>query len=94
MPECRRSKLPKRREISGGRPGLALALATEPKVASFRKAWLSVPGRVSPKPGEAFLLADELMAAADPLTEAIRQRHADEETDNDTKAVRNGANVK
>ena len=75
-------------QISGGRPGLALALATEPKVASFRKAWLSVPGRVSPKPGEAFLLADELMAAADPLTEAIRQRHAEEESDNDTKAVK------
>ncbi len=74
--------------ISGGRPGLALALATEPKVAAFRKAWLSVPERVTPKPGEAFLLAEELLAAADPLTEAIKQRHAEEETDRDTKAVR------
>lgn len=74
--------------ISGGRPGLALALATEPKVAAFRKAWLSVPGRVTPKPGEAFLLAEELLAAADPLTEAIRLRHASEETDRDTKAIR------
>ncbi|MBN2113561.1 MAG: AAA family ATPase [Acidimicrobiia bacterium] len=60
---------------SGGRPGLALMLATQPQVAAFRRAWLSVPGRVGSQPGGAFRLAEELVAAAEPLLDALDQRH-------------------
>ena len=74
--------------ISGGRPGLALALATQPDVATFRQAWLAVPSRVTPKPGEAFRLVEELSLVSEPLMEAIKARHEDEESGSDTKAVR------
>jgi DNA polymerase-3 subunit delta' len=63
---------------SGGRPGLALVLATRPEVAAFRAAWLSVPRRVTPRPGDAYRLASELMAAAEPLLEGLAERQAEE----------------
>jgi len=59
---------------SGGRPGLALMLATRPEVAAYRRAWLSVPGRLSERPGDAFRLAGELVAAAAPLLTALEDR--------------------
>lgn len=62
--------------ISGGRPGLALALATRAEVAQFRIAWLSIPTRLTPQPGDAYLLADEVTAAAEPLLAAVRDDHA------------------
>ena len=62
--------------ISGGRPGLALALATRPEVAEFRHAWLSVPLRVSEHPGDAYVLADEVAAACGPLLAALRNDQA------------------
>ncbi|MDH3426124.1 MAG: hypothetical protein OEM22_05555, partial [Acidimicrobiia bacterium] len=64
--------------ISGGRPGLALSLATQPDVAEFRRTWLSIPTRVSPSPGEAYRLAAEVMDAAEPLLGALKLRHEDE----------------
>jgi DNA polymerase-3 subunit delta' len=64
--------------ISGGRPGLALALATRQEVADFRRVWLSVPIVITDQPGDAYRLADEVMAASDPLLEALKARHADE----------------
>jgi len=63
---------------SGGRPGLALMLATQSEVAAYRRAWLSVPARVGPEPGRAFLLAEELVVAAQPLLDALDQRHRTE----------------
>jgi len=60
--------------IAGGRPGLALQLATRPEVAAFRKAWLGVPERLPEHPGQAFLLAEELEAVAEPLLAALKQR--------------------
>jgi DNA polymerase-3 subunit delta' len=63
---------------SGGRPGLALLLATRPEVAAFRDAWLSVPGRLESAPGEAFRLAESIVAAAEPLLEGMAERHDDE----------------
>jgi DNA polymerase-3 subunit delta' len=60
---------------SGGRPGLALLLATRPEVAAFRRAWLSVPSRLDPQPGNAFRLAEELVQAVGPLLEALGERH-------------------
>jgi DNA polymerase-3 subunit delta' len=60
--------------ISGGRPGLALALATRPEVAEYRRVWLSVPLRLPEHPGDAFVLADEVMAASEPLLAALRER--------------------
>jgi DNA polymerase III subunit delta' len=53
--------------LGAGRPGLALRLATRQEVASFRRAWLAVPGRVSARPGDSFVLADELLDGLDPL---------------------------
>lgn len=64
--------------ISGGRPGLALALATRPEVAEFRRAWLSVPERLSEHPGDAYRVADEIIASTEPLLAALKQRQADE----------------
>jgi DNA polymerase-3 subunit delta' len=52
---------------AGGRPGLALLLATSPAVAAFRTAWLSVPARLTSQPGDAIRLAEAMVAAADPL---------------------------
>lgn len=66
--------------IAGGRPGLAVALATEPEVAEFREVWLGVPMRLSEHPGDAFTLAEEVIGATEPLLAAIRERHAREAT--------------
>ncbi len=59
--------------MSGGRPGLAATLASNEEVVAFRKKWLSVPARISESPGESFLLAQEMLAAADPLIEDVAE---------------------
>lgn len=64
--------------IAGGRPGLAVQLATRPEAAAFRAAWLSVAERLPEHPGQAFLLADEVEAAAEPLLAALKDRQAGE----------------
>jgi DNA polymerase-3 subunit delta' len=64
--------------ISGGRPGLAISLATEPTVAAFRETWLSVPDRLTDHPGDAYLLVDEVMKATEPLLEAVKRRQVEE----------------
>ena len=66
--------------IAGGRPGLAVALATNREVAEFRRLWLSVPLRLGDHPGEAFRLAEEAMEATEPLLLALKERQ-DEERD-------------
>lgn len=53
--------------MAGGRPGLALTLASSPRVAEFRRTWLELPLRVTPRPGEAFLLAGEMLESVEPL---------------------------
>ena len=67
--------------ISGGRPGLALAIATEPEVAAYRRVWLSVPLQVSERPGDAYRIAGEVVAAGEPLLAALRERQAAEAAD-------------
>lgn len=62
--------------VASGRPGLAIALATSPDVAGYRRTWLDVPRRVSASPGLAFRLADEVLAAADPLVAGIDDERA------------------
>lgn len=57
--------------ISGGRPGLALQLATEKEVVEFRQFWLTVPERVTPHTGNSFLLADAAERAAAPLIKTL-----------------------
>lgn len=64
--------------ISGGRPGLAISLATRADVAAFRNVWMSVPLRLSEHPGDAYRLADEVTSAADPLMGALKERQMDE----------------
>lgn len=53
--------------VSGGRPGLALQIGSEPQVAEVRRAWLSLPGRLSSRPGDGFSLAEEMMETIEPL---------------------------
>ena len=60
--------------IAGGRPGLAVALATNQEVADFRRLWLSVPLRLGEYPGDAFRLAEEAMDATEPLLAALKAR--------------------
>ncbi len=64
--------------IAGGRPGLALALATRPEVVAFRRAWLAVPLQVTEQPGDAYRLAGDVMAASEPLLAALRARQEEE----------------
>jgi DNA polymerase-3 subunit delta' len=63
--------------IAGGRPGLALSLATKPEVADFRRLWLSIPMRLGEHPGHAFRLADEALEASEPLLVALKERQQD-----------------
>jgi len=70
--------------ISGGRPGLALSLATRAEVAEFRRTWLGIPARLTPSPGHAFRLAEEVVGAAEPLLKVIR----DSETGDDAAVER------
>jgi DNA polymerase-3 subunit delta' len=72
---------------SGGRPGMALMLATRPDVAAFRDAWLAVPGKLRSAPGDAFLLAEAMVAAAAPLLEGIDQRQVVEADGATTEAA-------
>lgn len=68
---------------AGGRPGLALMLATRPEVAAFRDAWLSIPRRLLSAPGEAFRLAEVIVAASDPLLEGVADRQNAEQSAHD-----------
>jgi DNA polymerase-3 subunit delta' len=51
--------------VAGGRPGLALGLLERPEIGRYRRQWLSVPGRVTERTGEAFLLAAEMLEMAE-----------------------------
>jgi len=55
--------------VSGGRPGLALALMSRPEVARFREMWLSIPGQVTPHPGDGQRLASEVLRELEPLVD-------------------------
>ncbi|MFQ5967136.1 MAG: ATP-binding protein [Acidimicrobiia bacterium] len=61
--------------ISGGRPGLALSLASRSDIALFRNIWLNIPQEVSPRPGDAYQLADRVLESSTPLLESLDQRH-------------------
>jgi len=74
--------------IAGGRPGMAIALATQPEVSGFRQAWLDIPGEVTEHPGVGFRLAEKVIVATDPLLQTIRERHAaDRDNWDDTSKV-------
>ena len=68
----RASRRPKL-HVSGGptRAGAEVGHAAE--VASFRRAWLAVPGRVSARPGDSFVLAEELLDGLDPLLAGVEE---------------------
>jgi DNA polymerase-3 subunit delta' len=55
--------------VSGGRPGLALALMHRPEVSRFRDLWLSIPGQVTPHPGDGQRLASSVLGEITPLVE-------------------------
>lgn len=55
--------------VSGGRPGLALALMSQPEVARFREMWLAIPSQVTPHPGDGQKLAMDLLAELGPLVD-------------------------
>jgi DNA polymerase III subunit delta' len=56
--------------VSGGRPGLALALMTQPEVVAFRELWLSIPNKVTPHPGDGQHLASLVLEELAPLVES------------------------
>ena len=60
--------------VAAGRPGLALGLLERPEIGQYRRAWLDVPGRVSDRTGEAFVLAGEMLD----LTEDVLPEPAEE----------------
>lgn len=60
--------------IAGGRPGLALSLATEPLTVAYRDAWLAVPGGLTDHPGDAYRLVDQVIEASEPLLKSIETR--------------------
>ena len=55
--------------VSGGRPGLALALMDRPEVSRFRDLWLAIPGQVTPHPGDGQRLASEVLSEIAPLVD-------------------------
>lgn len=55
--------------VSGGRPGLALALMSQPEVARFREMWLAIPSKVTPHPGDGQRLATMVLDELAPLVE-------------------------
>lgn len=55
--------------VSAGRPGLALALMTRPEVAGFRELWLTIPRKVTPRPGDAQRLATIVLDQLSPLVD-------------------------
>lgn len=72
--------------VSGGRPGLAFSLASRPESAEFRRLWLSIPGRVTARPGDAQRLAEEVLEAVAPMVaEAVGE---DEDKERKARAER------
>ena len=65
--------------IAVGRPGLALDLVESREAAAFRRSWLAVPGRLPSEPGHGFRLAEEMLAAHEPLLKGIKARRDEEE---------------
>ncbi|MGH8914576.1 MAG: ATP-binding protein [Acidimicrobiia bacterium] len=55
--------------VSGGRPGLALALMDRPEVSRFRDLWLAIPAQVTPHPGDGQRLASTLLEEITPLVD-------------------------
>lgn len=55
--------------VSGGRPGLALALMNRPEVSRFRDLWLSIPGQVTAHPGDGQRLASNVLDEMTPLVD-------------------------
>lgn len=57
--------------VSGGRPGVAIALITDPEIDAFRNNWLKLPTRLSERPGEAAMLAAEVEDWVAPLAARV-----------------------
>lgn len=74
--------------LAGGRPGLAFSVLSSPEISGFRSAWLSVPLRASSRPGEAFLLAAEMMESVDPLLEGVGGELSKDETERARRRAR------
>ncbi|HSK07183.1 MAG TPA: DNA polymerase III subunit [Acidimicrobiia bacterium] len=55
--------------VSGGRPGLALALMDRPEVSRFRELWLGIPAQVTPHPGDGQRLAATVLERITPLVD-------------------------
>ena len=64
--------------VSGGRPGLALALMNRPEVSRFRDLWLAIPGQVTPHPGDGQRLA--IRCVVDEIAPLVDQSVSEEMT--------------
>jgi hypothetical protein len=74
--------------MSGGRPGLAFSLVASPSIAEFRAAWLSIPARVSDRPGESFVLSKEMFESVAPLLEGVGADLPKEQAERDRRRAR------
>ena len=64
--------------VSGGRPGLALALMDRPEVSRFRDLWLAIPGQVTPHPGDGQRLASDVLSEIAPPGRPVGLRRHDQ----------------
>lgn len=63
---------------SGGRPGRARLLASDPGFAARRAAWQQAPGRLDGRGATAAVLAEELLAGLETVVEPLHARQAAE----------------
>jgi DNA polymerase III delta' subunit len=74
--------------VAAGRPGLALGLLERPEVGRFRRAWLGVPGRISDRTGEAFVLATEMLDLADEVMPEPPEERSKDQMERDRRRSR------
>ncbi|HVR32176.1 MAG TPA: DNA polymerase III subunit [Acidimicrobiia bacterium] len=74
--------------VAGGRPGLALGLLERPEIGRYRRAWLEVPGRVTDRTGDSFVLAAEMLDLTDEVAPEPSEDVPKEQADRDRRRSR------
>lgn len=74
--------------VAAGRPGLALGLLERPEVGRYREGWLSIPGRVTDRTGEAFVIAAEMLAMTDEVVPEPADDLSKEQGDRERRRAR------
>lgn len=74
--------------VAGGRPGLALELLGNPEVGRYRREWLAVPGKVTERSGDSFVLAAAMLELADEVTPEPSDELSKEQADRQKRRAR------